>query len=69
LKLETEQEVTTTSGSAFQILITRLVKKFLSRSEATASLANLSELPRVEGHKERLKKDEVLTSTKPFNIL
>ena len=58
-----------TSGNEFQILITRLVKKFLLRSETTASLVNLSELPRVEEYNERLKKDDELTSTKPFNIL
>ena len=59
LKLETEQEVTISSGNEFQILISRLVKQFLSRSETTAGLANLSELPRVEEYNERLKNDEL----------
>jgi len=31
------------------------INKFLSRSEITCSLANLSELPRVESYKESLK--------------
>jgi len=46
-KLEAELEITIESGNAFHILITRLVKKFLSSSEITCSLANFSELPRV----------------------
>jgi len=69
LKLETGLEVTIESGSAFHMLITRLVKKFLSRSEITCSLANLSELPRVESYKERLQKQEELISTRQYYIL
>ena len=63
LKLETELEETIKSGKAFQILMTRFKKKFLSRSEATWILANLSELPRVEAYNCLLKKQEESIST------
>jgi len=66
LKLETELEVTKESGKAFHILITRLVNKFLLRSEITCSLANLSELPQVVIQR-ALKKQEELISTRPYN--
>jgi len=68
LKLKTELEVTIESGNAFHILITRLVKKLLSRSEITCNLANLSELPRVVIQRAH-KKQEKLLSTRPYNIL
>ena len=49
LKLQIEIDATILSGNEVHILITRLLKKCLSRSETTDNLANLNRLPRVEG--------------------
>ena len=56
LKLLTDGDMTMPSGKAFQILITRLEKKLLSRAEYTSVLVSYIESPLVRSIHEREKK-------------
>ena len=67
MKLEIELAATILSGNEFHILITRLLKKCLSRSETTGNLANLNRFPRVEGYNERVK--NMKTQDQPGHVV